>query len=449
MTTDEAASERSDALVMFGLTGDLGEKKLFPALAELIESDRLRGPVIGVGRSEHTNADVEAMFVDAVGEDSKHLLDQVDLRYIQGDSTEPGTYEAIAEALADAACPVVYAALPPALFVTVAERLHSSSLPDATRLVVEKPFGDGVDSARDLHDAITAEIPIEQLFMVDHFLAKTSVENLMAFRSANPMIEAAMRAGTVRRVEFTMAEAFDVDGRGSFYNSVGAIKDVLQNHILQTIAVLLMEPPTDDSAAAFDAARAELLGAVRPLDPSDAVLGQYDGYRETEDVPETSLTETFVACRLVVDNPRWAGADVVVRTGKAMSSTYTEAVIVFSDGSDDDPPNRLRLGLKPEQSIEVELAILNDHDAHDLSPGVLRSTTLSTASGLGDYATMLEGAMTGDQRHFARIDDTLAAWGIVAPLLSRDGAPEPYQHGSMGPASSSRLVPSGSWIERD
>lgn len=448
MTTDEdhAQMERSDALVMFGLTGDLGEKKLFPALAELVEGDRLRGPVIGVGRSAYSVDDLRAMFLEAVSDEQRPLVDQLDLRYVEGDSTDRATYELIAEALDGATCPVVYAALPPELFATVADLMHSSPLPDTARLVVEKPFGNSVASARELYDSIVSVIPSEQLFMVDHFLAKASVENLLAFRSANPMIEAAMRSGPVQRIECTMAEAFDVDGRGSFYDSVGAIKDVVQNHILQMLAVLLMEPPLDDSADAFDAARANLLGAMRPIDPGDVVLGQYAGYLDTEDVADTSETETFVACRMQIDNPRWDGVDLVVRTGKALASTYTETVIVFSDGSDDVPPNRLRLRLKPEQSTHVEFAVFDDEADSNLSPALLHSTPAPTPT-LGDYASMLDEAMSGNQRPFARIDDTLAAWAVVAPMLAIDGPPETYEPGSMGPSSAGRLVPSGAWIE--
>lgn len=448
MSDDE---KRGDALVMFGLTGDLGEKKLFPAIAELAIAGRLRGPVIGVGRSSYTDEDLWDMFVEAAGPDARELSGELDLRYVEGDSAERSTYDAIAEAIGDAQCPVVYAALPPDLFAEAATQIGTSSLPSTTRLVVEKPFGDGAASAAELYEAVTAAVPAEQLFMVDHFLAKASVENLLAFRASNPMIEAALRAGPVKRIEFTMAEAFGVDGRGGFYDSVGAVKDVVQNHILQTIAVLVMEPPADDSADAFDNSRAELLATMRPIDPDAVVLGQFDGYRDIDDVASDSTTETFVACVLTIDNPRWDGVDIVVRTGKELADSYTEAVVVFSDGDDETPPNRLRFLLKPDQCISIEAAMLGAGSPQADHPNVAAVLSTPNTEGhgeFGDYATMLDGALTGDQHHFARIDDVRAAWRIVEPILASETDPEPYEPGTMGPATAGALLVAGYWIER-
>ncbi len=429
------------ALVMFGLTGDLGEKKLLPALAELAVADLLPGPVIGVGRSEHSDAELRSLLVDAAGPLAPEVDERLDLHYLQGDSTDPDTYsrldERITDTVGEGAEIVVYAALPPDLFGGVAKGIAEAGMSERVRLVVEKPFGHDAASARELHAAITEHLPADRLFAVDHFLAKSAVENLHTFRSANPMIEAAMHAGVVERVELTMAEAFGVDGRGSFYDPVGAIRDVVQNHLLQTIAVLLMDPPADDSAEAFAASRARLLDAVRPLDPDAVVLGQYDGYRDIDGVDDDSRTETFVAAVLEIDDERWGSVPVAIRTGKELSASYTEAVVRFRGDA-----NQLRFQLKPETTIAVEVGVL-DAETHGVRPTTMWACGPSDHGALGDYATMLAGALAGDHRHFAKIDDIVAAWDIVAPILDRDLEPLPYAPGTDGPGAADDLLPGG------
>lgn len=436
---------RSDALVMFGLTGDLGQKKLFQALAELSALSKLRCPVVGVGRSSYSPADLRNMFVDAVDDEYVSQADVIDFRYVEGDSADSETYRLICDEIEGTTNPAIYAAVPPDQFVDIGENLCSSELPDTTRFIVEKPFGHSRQSAEQLYDSLTSMFSQDRLFLVDHFLAKSEVENLVKMRAANPLLEQVMRGPTVRRIEFTMAEAFDISGRGGFYDDVGAVKDVFQNHILQTLAVLLMEPPTNNSAAAFDRSRGELLGSIRPIDPADVVLGQYDGYAEVDDVPDDSSTETYLACRLHVDNPRWSETEILVRTGKALASTYAEAIAVLADPSDTTPRNAIRFRLKPQQSVDFELAVWNvdAFTAHNATTPVP-----SEDAALGDYARMLDGALDGDHYHFARIADTIAAWGIVEPLLSIEEPPVGYAPGSMGPEQADRLVQSGTWIER-
>lgn len=445
-THDHAHPEpTAGALVMFGLTGDLGEKKLLPALTELAAADLLPGPVIGVGRSEHSDEELRDLLVEAAGPLDPEVAARLDLRYLQGDSTDPDTYTRLDEMIADAvgndsgegAEIVVYAALPPDLFGGVAKGINEAGMSDRVRLVVEKPFGHDAASARELHEAITEHLPADRLFAVDHFLAKSAVENLLTFRSANPMIDAAMHAGVVERVELTMAEDFGVDGRGSFYDPVGAIRDVVQNHLLQTLAVLLMDPPEDDSAEAFAASRARLLDAVRPLDPASVVVGQYDGYRDIEGVDDDSRTETFVAAVLEIDDERWGSVPVAVRTGKEMAASYTEAVITFRSEQ-----NRLRFQLKPDTTIAVEVGVL-DPESHGVRATTMWACGPSDHGVLGDYATMLAGALAGDHRHFAKIDDIVAAWDIVAPVLEREIDPLPYAPGSYGPDEADELLPGG------
>jgi glucose-6-phosphate 1-dehydrogenase len=451
----------ADALVMFGLTGDLGEQQLLPALLELRRAGLLDLPVIGVGRRELSDDELRSMLHDAAGSEgaADDVPSAIDLSYVRGDATDPDVYDLLAERLAGCERPVVYAALPPELFGEAARRLAASPLPSSTRLVVEKPFGHDATHACELYDAIVEHVDDEHLFLVDHFLAKPAVENLIAFRAANPLVDAVMRAGHVARVEITMAEEFGVSGRGSFYDGVGAVADVVQNHVLQLVALLAMDPPEDDSAEAFAAARSALLAAVDPIDPDRAVLGQYRGYAEHDGVADGSTTETFVAAELAIRTERWDGVPFLVRTGKRLAGTWTEAVVVLSGEA--PVPNRIRFRVKPDPAIEIELGVLDTalrdddhaatpsvHDAHDVVPTTLTACAPTGHGELGAYATMLAGALAGERRHFARIDDVVAAWRVVDPLRAAALAPQPYAPGSMGPGDSDGLAGPEGWVTR-
>ncbi len=431
---------RADALVMLGIAGDLGEQQLFPALVELALDGRLDHPVVGVGRSERTDDDVREMVrsaareIDAI-EDLDGVVDGIDIGYVSGDATDPATYDAVAERIAGARLPVVYAALPPHTFGDVARAVAASDLPDTTRLVLEKPFGTDAGDARRLYDDVTAEIAADRLFIVDHFLAKTAIENLLTFRCANPMIDALMHRGIVDRIDVTMAEQFGVDGRETFYDRVGALADVVQNHLLELVAVLTMEPPDDGSDDAYDRARARLLDEIQPLSTDDVVLGQFEGYTDHDDVPDDSTTETYAAVRLAIENERWRGVPVVVRTGKLLSETRTEATVVFDGGA---TPNSLRFGIKPDTTIELSVGVL-DPEAHDVRPVTLTACAPDTHGPLGDYATMLLGAMRGDRRHFAHIDGIEAAWRVLDRVRDAGIEPESYAPGSMGPGRAAEL----------
>ena len=436
-------TERADALVMLGITGDLGEKQLFPALVELAVAGRLGVPVVGVGRTERSDDDLRELVRGAAADidGASSVVDTIDIRYAAGDATEQATFDAVADRLAGCERVVVSASLPPDTFGAVARCLADSGLPDTTRLVVEKPFGTDAEDARRLHDEITERIDPERLFVVDHFLAKAAVENLLTFRAANPMIDAAMRAGPVARVEVSMLEAFGVDGRERFYDGVGAIADVVQNHLLQLVAVLAMETPEDDSAAAFDAARAAVLGAIVPVAPADAVLGQFRGYRDADDVAAGSATETYAAMRLSIDTPRWRDVPFLLRTGKRLAGTATEAVVVFDGGT---TPNRLRFGFKPDSAIELELGVL-EPEGHEVRPTTLVACGPDRHGGLGDYATVLDGALAGDHRHFARVDGIEAAWRVVERVRAVGIDPIVYDTDTMGPPEADHLV-DGGWV---
>jgi len=429
-------NDRADALVMFGLTGDLGDKKLFPALHELAAAGKLGVPVIGVGRSEHNDDDLRSMFRDALGE-SYHpdVADSIDLSYVSGDSTDAATYDDLASRLVDVRLPVVYAALPPGVFGDVARGIAASALPVTTRLVAEKPFGDDARSARQLHDEIVDVLGPERLFIVDHFLAKSAVENMSTARTSNALIANSMCAQYVESIDVVMFETGGVDGRGSFYESVGAVRDVLQNHLLQLLAVLTMEAPADGTDAAFHAALVELLEAVRPFDRSSAILGQYDGYRELDDVADDSTVETFVAATTSIDNARWRDVPVTIRTGKELAQDVTSATITLRpvDGVG-GVTNRITFSVKPQSSVSIDLGVL-DASSHEPTR---RSVTLCEPdghAGLSDYAVMLDNALDGGRRHFAEIDGVVAAWRVVDPLLTNSTPPVSYAPGTSGPSS--------------
>ena len=439
-TTDQ--NDRADALVMFGLTGDLGEKKLFPALYELAAAGRLGIPVIGVGRSEHSDDDLRAMLdeslegyspADGAPVDSD-VVDSIDVTYLAGDSTDAATYEALAERLGSVERPVVYAALPPGIFGDVARGIASSFLPDTTRLVCEKPFGNDVESARALFAEITDALDAERLFIVDHFLAKSAIENMLTVRSSNPLIDNSMCSQFVERIDIEMLETGGVDGRGSFYESVGAIDDVLQNHLLQMLAVLTMERPDDDSDSAYHAARSGLLATVVPFDPETTVLGQYAGYQDLDDVADDSQVETFAEVRTTIDNDRWRDVPITIRTGKALETDSTVATITLRSEESGGIVNRIRFAVKPNPSVSFDIGVL-DTESHDATATTVYACGPTDHGELGDYAVMLDNALSGATRHFARIDDVVAAWRVVAPIAAAGDRLQVYRPGTSGPSA--------------
>lgn len=433
-TTDDPG--RADALVMFGLTGDLGDKKLLPALAELAAGGELDHPVVAVSRSG-VDADEFRDRILAALDDEPHddsvaeAVRALDLRAVEGGVDDDAVWDAIAEHLTEAARPVVYAALPPDLFGTIAERVGGSRLPDTTRLVVEKPFGHDAASARKLWDEVTSRIAPERVFVVDHFLAKTAIENLLTARTCNAVIANNLRPGLVERIDVLMHETGGVDGRGSFYESVGAIRDVVQNHMLQLLALATMPRPTDESDPAYLDARRRLLAAIDPVDPADVVLGQYAGYRDLDDVADDSEVETFAELRLSIDAEPWRGVPVRLTTGKQLHEQRT--AVVFTIRSDDARGvGRLVFDVSPSPCISIELDVLEGDD-HDLRTISLAGQPDEDHAGLGDYATMLRGALVGERRHFATIDDIVAGWRVVDPIAAHRPAVQPYEPGSSGP----------------
>lgn len=434
---------------MFGLTGDLGRKKLFPALYELAAAGVLDVPIIGVGRSEHSDDELREMFRDALADHAPAdgsdvdwaIVDGVALRYLAGDSADAATFDELAARLDGAQAPLIYAALPPDLFGDVAAGIEASNLASGTRLVVEKPFGHDVESSQQLWNDITSRMPEDRLFIVDHFLAKSAVENIAVFRHANALIANSLDRDHVTAIDIEMSEQGDVDGRGSFYEGVGAINDVVQSHLLQTLALALMDPPDDSSADDFRRERSAMLAAVRPVDPATVVLGQYDGYREHDGVADDSRVETYVSMELAVDNDRWRGVPINIWTGKHLENTSTSVTFHLASPSNSPStvPNRVRFEIKPTAAVALDISALNA-DTHEPEPVTVHACPPSRHGALGDYATMFDNALSGEQRHFATIDGIVEAWRIIEPITGADLELHPYAAGSSGPTATSPVI---------
>jgi glucose-6-phosphate 1-dehydrogenase len=453
-------ASRSDALVLFGVTGDLAHKMIFPALYAMVKRGTLKVPVIGVAFPKWSLERLHKRVTDSIeqsgGIDNQRAIHSLLslFKYVSGDYKDPNTFTAIKEELGRARRPAHYLAIPPSLFETVIKGLGDARLANHARVIVEKPFGRDLASARELNRVAHSVFPEDSIFRIDHFLGKEAIMNILYFRFANSFLEPIWNRNYVASIQVTLSETFGVKNRGAFYETAGCLRDVIQNHLFQIVALLAMEPPATRDFGAVQNEKAKVFQAMRPLESDDVVRGQYDGYRKEKDVAKNSDVETFCALRLFIDSWRWEGVPWYLRSGKYLPETATEVLVelkpspqrLFADSTPTTgPANYLRFRLSPDSAIALAARVKT---AGKEFLGEQRELYLSEEQPGAEtpYERLLGDAMTGDGALFTREDAVEAAWAVVDPVLKAHHRAHPYKRRSWGPQEADALLTStGSW----